>query len=135
MESQNEASYLIIRKSPFTVAETTNKLEKVIRDKGVPIFGRIDMSKAAKGVGLELQAEELLIFGNPEIGTPLMKEKPAIGIELPLKFIIWQEKDQTFVGFHNIDKSLASYKITNSKESLDKIKVFLDKVAKEVLEG
>jgi uncharacterized protein (DUF302 family) len=66
-------------------------LESVIASKGLTIFARIDHSGEAAKVGLTMQATELLLFGSPKSGTPLMVSSPTLAIDLPLKVLVWQD--------------------------------------------
>lgn len=81
---------LIVCASQQTVAQTTDQLVKILSNKGVKIFARINFSADAKAVDLPLADEELLIFGNPKAGTLLMQENPEIGAILPLKILVWK---------------------------------------------
>jgi|ERR1700722_12220800 len=77
--------------SPYSVADTLTRLESVIASKGLTIFARIDHSGEAAKVGLTMQATELLLFGSPKSGTPLMVSSPTLAIDLPLKVLVWQD--------------------------------------------
>jgi uncharacterized protein (DUF302 family) len=79
--------------SKFGVKETLDKLEGVLRSKGITIYGRIDQQAEAKKAGLELRALELLLFGNPKAGIPLMQQEPLSGLDLPLKVLAWEGED------------------------------------------
>jgi uncharacterized protein (DUF302 family) len=94
MNSENSAVAGLIRlRSPHSVAETFARLESLLQQRGVMIFARIDFSGDAARAGLEMPAERLLIFGNPRGGTPLMQSAPSVGIDLPLKALIYQAAD------------------------------------------
>jgi uncharacterized protein (DUF302 family) len=71
--------------------ETMNKLEVEVKAKGMTVFARIDHAAGAAQVGLPLRPTELLIFGNAKGGTPLMQSMQMIGIDLPLKALVWQD--------------------------------------------
>jgi uncharacterized protein (DUF302 family) len=71
--------------------ETMNRLEAEVRARGMTVFARIDHAAGAKAAGLSLRPIELLIFGNAKAGTPLMQSVPTIGIDLPLKALVWQD--------------------------------------------
>ena len=91
---------MIISTSTDTVTETLDRIEAVLRQKGLTIFARIDHAGAARDAGLDMQEEQVLIFGNPAAGTTLMKEHPEIGIELPLRILAWaDEKGTTHLGY------------------------------------
>jgi len=68
-----------------------NRLETEVKAKGLTVFARIDHAAGAAEVGLPLPATELLIFGNAKGGTPLMQSVQTIGIDLPLKALVWQD--------------------------------------------
>jgi len=79
------------RPSPYPVAETLDRLETLLGEKGVRVFARIDHAAEAKAAGLELRPMQLLIFGNPKAGTPLMQTAPSIGLDLPMKVLAWED--------------------------------------------
>ena len=76
-----------------SVSDVLARVEAIAREKGMTIFARIDFSGDAARAGLEMPAERLLIFGNPKGGTPLMQSAPSVGIDLPLKALIYQAAD------------------------------------------
>ena len=71
--------------------ETMDRLEAAVRSKGMTVFARIDHSAGASAVGMSLNPTEVLVFGNPKGGTPLMQSVQTIGIDLPLKALVWQD--------------------------------------------
>jgi uncharacterized protein (DUF302 family) len=79
--------------SKYSVAETANRLESLLKSKGIKVFARIDQAAEAKAVGLSLRPTELLIFGDPRAGTPVMQKYPSIAIDLPLKALAWESVD------------------------------------------
>jgi uncharacterized protein (DUF302 family) len=79
--------------SPYSVTNTLQRLESVIATKGLTIFARIDHSGEAAKVGLKMPPTELLIFGSPKSGTPLMIASPTLALDLPLKALVWQDVD------------------------------------------
>ncbi len=79
--------------SPRTVLETLARLEAVVQAKGIPILAMIDHSGEAAKVGLTMEPTKLLIFGNAKAGTPIMLASPSAAIDLPLKALVWQDKD------------------------------------------
>ena len=86
------ADDLIRVKSGKPVKETLDTLQKIVTDDGFFIVGRVPHSEAAKGAGLTLRPTELLIFGKPQGGPPLMVCNPAAGIDLPLRAVSWQDE-------------------------------------------
>lgn len=76
--------------SPYSVSETADKLVKVLTSKGITMFARVNHAKGAANIGQSLPPTVLLIFGNPKLGTPLMNSNREIGLDLPLKALIWE---------------------------------------------
>ena len=79
--------------SDYSVSQTADRLEKILQEKGMTVFNRIQHSESAQKVGVDLRDTELLIFGNPKIGSPLMKCQQTVGIDLPQKALIWEDAD------------------------------------------
>ena len=91
---------VILTPSSSDVKTTTDKLQKILTDKGVTIFARIDHPAVAKSVGQTLRPMELRVFGNPKLGTALMQKRPEIGLDLPLKALVFQaENGTTYIAY------------------------------------
>ena len=75
------------------VGETVDKLESLLKTKGIKIFSRIDQAAEARATGLTMRPTVLLIFGDPKAGTPLMNQHPSIAIDLPLKALVWESAE------------------------------------------
>lgn len=88
-----EANGVITLQSQSSVSETLDKLDANLQAKGMNIFVRVDHSAGAKKVGKDLADTQLLIFGNPKIGTPLMQCQRSVAIDLPQKMLAWQDDD------------------------------------------
>ncbi|HTB14973.1 MAG TPA: DUF302 domain-containing protein [Bryobacteraceae bacterium] len=84
---------VVSKPSAHSVEETMDRLEAVLREKDIHIFVRIDQRAAAEKAGLKMPPMELLIFGNPKGGTPLMVAEPTVGIDLPLKAMAWEDRE------------------------------------------
>ena len=93
MENQSRDNGIMNKPSKYSVKETIDRLEAVLKSKGLMIFARIDQRAAAETVGLIMQPTELLMFGDPKAGTPLMNSYPFLAIDLPLKAVAWESKD------------------------------------------
>ena len=85
-------SLLLSTESKFSVKETADRLVKAIEEKGLKVAARVDHAAGAKAAGLEMPATEVVLFGNPKLGTPLMLSNPEIAIDLPMKMLVWQDK-------------------------------------------
>src|SRR5271163_5331261 len=81
--------------SSFGPKETVDRLAAAITTRGISIVARIDHAAAAAAIGMELRPTEVLIFGNPRAGTPLMQSVQTVGIDLPLKALVWQDEGGT----------------------------------------
>jgi len=91
ISAQEQATGVITIASNNSVKLTLDKLSAVLQDKGMTIFARVDHSAGAQKVGQALPDTQLLLFGNPRIGTPLMQCKISIAIDLPQKMLAWQD--------------------------------------------
>jgi uncharacterized protein (DUF302 family) len=85
------ADGLIVLKSSHSPKDTMDRLESLLKQKGMAIFARVDHAAGAAKVGKTLRPTELLIFGNPEGGTPFMECAQTVGIDLPLKALVWED--------------------------------------------
>jgi uncharacterized protein (DUF302 family) len=93
---------LTIRPSRHGPKETMDRLVAAVTNRGMTILARIDHAAAAAGVGMELRSTEVVLFGNPRAGTPLMQAAQTIGIDLPLRALVWQdEKGATWLGYND----------------------------------
>ena len=89
-------------KSPHTPAETMNRLEAEVKKRNLAVVARIDHAAAAQRIGQTLRPTELLIFGNPQAGTPLMVCAQLTGIDLPMKALVWADAaGQTWLGYND----------------------------------
>src|SRR5258708_15299541 len=84
---------LISLVSKHSVADTIDRLVKIAETNGLTVFCRIDHTKNAEVAGLELRPTQLVIFGNPKVGTDLMVDNPVSGLDLPLKALAWEAAD------------------------------------------
>jgi len=95
-KSELEAPYLdrgmIDVPSRYSVPETLARLQSILKEKGVTVFALIDHSGEAEKAGLKMRPTQLLIFGSPKGGTPLMVAAPRLAIDLPLKALAWQDE-------------------------------------------
>jgi uncharacterized protein (DUF302 family) len=84
---------LVKKLSAHSVQTTMDSLENLVRNKGLTVFARIDHAAGAAEVGEEMLPTQLLMFGNPAIGTNLMTSQRTVGVDLPIKVLIWEEPD------------------------------------------
>jgi uncharacterized protein (DUF302 family) len=88
--------------SSYGPKDTTDRLEAEIKARGMTLFARVDHAAGAAEVGLSLRPTEVLIFGNAKGGTPLMQSNQTIGIDLPLKVLVWQDASgKTWISYND----------------------------------
>ena len=99
--TQDITAPMIIKKSsPFSAGETLDRLENILTSKGLTVFTRVNHAAGAKNVGIDMTDSELIIFGNPKLGTPLMLENPQMGLDLPLKALAYTDASgQTYLTY------------------------------------
>jgi uncharacterized protein (DUF302 family) len=96
------ADGLVAVKSPHSAKATMDKLEEVVKQRGLNVFARIDHAAGAAKVNKSLRATEVLIFGNPQGGTPFMECAQSVGIDLPLKALVWEDASaQVWLGYND----------------------------------
>ncbi len=118
-------------KSAFGVTETGDRLESVLKEKGMTIFNRIKHSEAAQKVGVDLRETELIIFGNPKVGSPLMKCQQSVAIDLPQKFLIWKDSDDTtWISYNHPSYLVKRHNISGCEAVISKIGNALSVIAK-----
>jgi len=122
---------LIEKPSAYSVSQTTDRLVAEIEAKGATIVARINHGAAAKKTGTDIGDIELLIFGNPKMGSPLMLQQPRMGLDLPLKILIWSEDGQTLMGFTNPTIMGEWYSIPAPDPTLTKMRGMLEHVTRE----
>ncbi|HBC06710.1 MAG TPA: hypothetical protein DC046_03910 [Rhodospirillaceae bacterium] len=99
--SARAADGLIVKPSHHSPDETLNRLEKLLKTKNIGILARINHSAGAEKAGLSLPATEVLIFGNPKLGTPLMQATRTMGIDLPLKVLAWKDDKGSWIAYND----------------------------------
>ena len=93
---------LVTKKSKHSAVQTLDKLEKILRKKGITIFARVSHTKGAKGVKIPLRDTELLIFGNPKLGSHFFTSNQTAGIDLPMKALAWKDaKGQVWLTYND----------------------------------
>ena len=115
-------SGLITISSPYDVTETSDRLESIIKEKGLTLFARIDHSANAQKAGAELSPTQVLIFGNPKVGTPLMNCSATTAIDLPQKMLVVENEAQETQVIYNSPQYLQQrHDIQGCDEVLTKI--------------
>ena len=126
-----QAEPLVARESKFGVKETIDRLAAEIEKRGMKVAARIDHAAGAKAVGMEMPPTEVVMFGNPKLGTPLMLSAPSIGIDLPMRMIAWQDKSgKVWVGYTAVEALKGRHGITDRDEIFKTMGAALDTLAK-----
>jgi uncharacterized protein (DUF302 family) len=124
-------SGIISVKSAHDVKTTADRLESTLKQKGMTVFNRIDHAQGAQKIGKELRPTELIIFGNPKVGTPLMQCRQSVALDLPQKALIWQDAEgQVWLSYNDPDYLVERHGIEGCGEVIKKVKGALGKFAK-----
>ena len=83
--------HIVVKQSNHSVAKTLDRLAEILKSKGATVFARVDHAAGAKKIGTDMKPTQLLIFGNPKLGTPLMQAERKIGLDLPMKALAWED--------------------------------------------
>lgn len=100
ISTAGHAADLVEKTSPHSVQETMDKLEAAVKKAGAGVAARVNHAAAAESVGIELAPNQVLIFGNPNIGSPIFLENPAAGLDLPIRVVVYENASgQTIVAY------------------------------------
>ena len=117
--------------SAFNVQETADRLENILNEKGMTIFKRINHSEGAGKVGIELRETELIIFGNPKVGSPLIKCQQSVAIDLPQKALIWKDHEsKVWISYNDPGYLDKRHDMSDCEEAILKIKKALSGLTK-----
>jgi len=118
---------MIIKASPYSVKVTLDRLENILKKKGVTIVTRWSHGAGAKRVGMKLRPTELLIFGNPKLGTHFFTSEQTAGIDLPMKALAWQDaQGKVWLGYNDPAYIAKRHGITDRGKIVKKMTAALD---------
>src|SRR5256886_17426199 len=119
-------------RSNFRPKETRDRLEAEIRAHGMKVFGRIDHATGAAEAGLALRPTELIIFGNARGGTPLMQSVQTVGIDLPLKALVWEDAaNKTWLSYNEPGWIAQRHGVAGAESTIDKMADLLSAIARK----
>jgi uncharacterized protein (DUF302 family) len=122
---------LVTLPSAHNAAETLNRLEKLLKEKGIVVFARIDHAAGADKARMKLRPTEVLIFGNPIAGTPLMQSRQTIGIDLPLRALAWEdESGKSWLSYNEPAYLAQRHQISDRDEAVQKLTAGLEALAR-----
>jgi len=117
--------------STFSVEETADRLESILSEKGMTVFTRIQHSEAAARAGIELRETELVLFGNPKVGSPLMKCQQSVAIDLPQKALVWKDdRAKVWISYNDPRYLEKRHSISGCEAFIAKIETALARIAK-----
>lgn len=126
------ASDVIKKESEHSVQETMDSLEMLVAEKGMTIFARLDHHKNAAEAGMTIGDSQLLIFGDPKAGTRIMLHDMAVGLDLPLRVLVYSDPlGQTWISYHN-PQGLRDHYSVEECVILEKIEAGLDNMTSAV---
>jgi uncharacterized protein (DUF302 family) len=126
---------LISKSSRYSAPETMDRLVAVLQSKGMTVFARIDHAAEAEKAGLKMRPSQLLIFGNPKGGTPLMVAAPTVAIDLPLKALAWEDAGgKVWLGYNAPSYLKERHGIDGKDEALKGLAGALDAMTDKALE-
>lgn len=118
----------VVKTSPHDVATTADRLEAIIDDSPATLVARVDHQAAAAKAGLHMDPATVLIFGNPQIGTPLMQADPRAALDLPLRVLIWQQDGATSVGYLSVEALAERHELDDAEDALAGMAQALDRM-------
>jgi uncharacterized protein (DUF302 family) len=108
----------VVESKSASVPETVERLVKAIDAKGLKVAARVDHAAGAKAAGLEMPPTEVVMFGNPKLGTPLMLANPELAVDLPLKIVVWQAPSgKVMIGYTTPEALKARFDIKDKDAS------------------
>jgi len=117
--------------SIFDPTETMDRLEAEIRAQGMTVFARIDHAAGAAEAGLKLLPTELIIFGNARGGTPLMQSIQTVGIDLPLKALVWEDASgKTWLSYNEASWIVQRHSVANAEQVVSKMAATLSAISR-----
>jgi uncharacterized protein (DUF302 family) len=122
--------------SSFGPKATMDRLDAEIRAKGLNVFARIDHAAGAAEVGLTLAPTVIIIFGNARGGTPLMQSAQTVGIDLPLKILVWQDSaDKTWLSYNEASWLARRHNVTGAEPVVNSVDALLTAIAKKAADS
>lgn len=129
------AEGMVTVKSNHSVETTVDNLESVLKDQGMTVMGRINHTEGADKAGMALRPTEVVIFGNPKVGTPLMQCAQSVAIDLPQKALVWEDSEgHVWLGYNDPEYLKQRHDIEGCDETIEKVQGALAGFAKAATE-
>jgi uncharacterized protein (DUF302 family) len=120
---------LLVTRSARDFHDTIDALLAALDSRELTLFARIDHAGGAREVGLALPDEEVLLFGNPKAGTSLMQSDPRVGIELPLRMLVWLDGEDVMIGYSDPRELAGGYELAPQLPVLERMAELLAELA------
>jgi uncharacterized protein (DUF302 family) len=118
----------MVKESASSVSETADKLVAAVENAGAKVFARVDHAAGAQSIGEEMAGMTMVMFGNPKMGTPILKAAPKAGLDLPIRVLIWDDGGTTMIGYLDPVSLKARYEVEGADGAFDAMGKALDKL-------
>jgi uncharacterized protein (DUF302 family) len=122
---------VVVKHSSSDYSKTASLLIEAIERRGLTVFARVDHAAGARQVGMELADEEVVLFGSPRSGTPLMQSDPRVGVELPLRMLIWREGADVLLAYRDPRELDDTFDLSEHRSTLEQMWGLLEELATE----
>lgn len=135
MATPGLAGAMLKMESPYDAKTTLDRLESVLKERGITVFARIDHAAGAKSIGETMPPTELLLFGNPKLGTPLMMLNREVGFDLPMRALAWEDAGgKVWLAVTNPAELNQVYALAGAAGVIDKMSAALKALTGKALE-
>ena len=129
-----QAADLVIKPSTHSVSETIDRLAAAVEGAGAKVFARVDHAAGAVSVNMDLRPTQMLMFGNPKMGTPAMQADQSIGLDLPLRVVAYEDANgKVFIAYHAPAQLTEDHDIPADAAILKKMTGALDKLTNKAI--
>ena len=119
-----------------SVTQVMNTLEDAVNEAGATVFARVDHAGGASSVGMELKPMELLIFGNPKLGTPALQENPLAGLTLPLKVLVYEDTEGVvWLAYQEVEEMFEELGMDDDADHVEKMEDALENLTRKASKG
>jgi len=131
--SMLNANNYVLKESKYSVDKSIENIEVILKQNKITIFGIIDHNQNARDVNLELQQSKLIIFGNPMVGTKMMRRDIRVGLELPLKILVYEDGGKTYISYIKPETLRKNYNLDQC-HLINKLTKVLEKITLQAIE-
>ncbi|MEM8800474.1 MAG: DUF302 domain-containing protein [Pseudomonadota bacterium] len=124
---------MIIKESKYPAKETMDRFHSIVHEKGLTVFARVDHAAGAEKVGKSLPPTEVLIFGNPAAGTPMMAAAATMGIDLPLKALVFERDGLAYLAYYDIEFLASRHQAEGVEPVMAKVAATLDALSDQAV--